>query len=159
MLLLLALALGVLAGLRSMTPPAVVAWAARLGYLDLDPTPLAFLGSALAAWLFVAAALGELVGDKLPSTPNRTAPGPLVARLLTGALAGSALAAGAGGSLAGGAVAGALGAVVGAFGGYRTRTGLVRALGTPDYLVAVMEDVIAVGGAILLVAASGGAAA
>ncbi|HJX87294.1 MAG TPA: DUF4126 family protein, partial [Gemmatimonadales bacterium] len=91
MVLLLALALGVLAGLRSMTPPAVVAWAARLGHLELDPTPLAFLGSAVAAWLFAAAALGELVGDKLPFTPNRTRRGPFVARLLTGALSGGAL--------------------------------------------------------------------
>jgi uncharacterized membrane protein len=159
MLLLLALALGVLAGLRSMTPVAVVAWAARLGRLDLDPTPVAFLGSGLAAWFFAAAALGELVADKLPFTPNRTALGPFVARLLTGALSGGALAAGAGGSLAGGAVAGAVGAVAGTFGGYRARTGLVRALGTPDWVVAVVEDVIAVGGAILLVAAAGSAVA
>src|SRR3954451_12382481 len=172
MLLLLAFALGVLAGLRSMTPLAVVAWASRLGRLDLDPTPLAFLGSGVAAWFFAAAALGELVADKLPFTPNRTALGPFAARLLTGALSGGAVAAGggragsgsggggavaagAGGSLAEGAVAGAVGAVAGTFGGYRARTGLVRALGTPDWVVAVMEDVIAVGGAILLVAAAG----
>ncbi|MFL5519260.1 MAG: DUF4126 family protein [Gemmatimonadales bacterium] len=155
MLLLLAFALGVLAGLRSMTPLAVVAWASRLGRLDLDPTPLAFLGSGVAAWFFAAAALGELVADKLPFTPNRTALGPFVARLLTGALSGGAVAAGAGGSLVEGAVAGAVGAVAGTFGGYRARTGLVRALGTPDWVVAVMEDVIAVGGAILLVAAAG----
>lgn len=159
MLLLLAFALGAAAGLRSMTPPAVVAWASRLGYLDLDPTPLAFLSSAAAAWIFAAAALGELVADKLPFTPNRTSPGPLGARILSGALSGGALAAGAGGSLAGGAVAGALGAVAGAFGGYNARTGLVRALGTPDYVVAVVEDLIAVGGAILLVAAARSAGA
>jgi uncharacterized membrane protein len=155
MLLLLAFGLGVLAGLRSMTPVAVVAWASRLGHLNLDPTPLAFLGSGFAAWFFAAAALGELVADKLPFTPNRTALGPFVGRLLTGALSGGAIAAGAGGSLAGGAVAGAVGAVAGTFGGYRARTGLVRALGTPDWVVAVMEDVVAVGGAILLVAAAG----
>ena len=152
MLLLLAFALGAAAGLRSMTPPAVVAWAGRLGYLDLDPTPLAFLSSAAAAWVFAAAALGELVADKLPFTPNRTTPGPFGARILSGALCGGALAAGAGGSLAGGAVAGA-------FGGYNARTGLVRALGTPDYVVAVVEDLIAVGGAILLVAAARSGAA
>ena len=154
MLFLLAFGLGIVSGLRSMTPPAVVAWAARLGQLDLAPTPLAWLGSGIAGWIFAAAAVGELVGDKLPSTPNRTAVGPLVARLLSGALGGGALAAGHGGSLAGGAVFGAAGAVVGAFGGYRARTGLVRALGTPDYVVALLEDVVAVGGAILLVLAA-----
>jgi uncharacterized membrane protein len=154
MLLLLAFGLGIVAGLRSMTPVAVVAWAARLGRLELGPTPLAWLGSGLAAWLFAAAAVGELVADKLPFTPDRTAPGPFVARLLTGALTGGALAAGHAGSLAGGAVAGAAGAVVGTFGGYRARTGLVRALGAPDYVVALLEDLVAVGGAILLVLAA-----
>jgi uncharacterized membrane protein len=151
MLLLLAFGLGIVAGLRSMTAPAVVAWAARLGHLDLASTPLAWLGSAVAAWLLAAAAVGELIADKLPFTPNRTALGPFVARLVTGVLAGGALVAGQGGSLAGGAVAGAAGAVVGTFGGYRARTGLVRALGTPDYVVALLEDLVAVGGAILLV--------
>jgi uncharacterized membrane protein len=159
MLLLLALGLGIVAGLRSMTAPAVVAWAARLGHLDLGSTPLAWLGSAVAAWLLAAAAVGELIADKLPFTPNRTALGPFVGRLLTGALAGGALVAGHGGSLAGGAVAGAAGAVVGTFGGYRARTGLVRALGTPDYVVALLEDLVAVGGAILLATAAKGAAA
>src|SRR3954452_2392659 len=117
MLLLLAFALGVLAGLRSMTPLAVVAWASRLGRLDLDPTPLAFLGSGVAAWFFAAAALGELVADKLLFTPNRTALGPFVARLLTGALSGGAVAAGARGAPAGRGDAGALGGAAGAFGG------------------------------------------
>jgi uncharacterized membrane protein len=154
MLLLLAFGLGIVAGLRSMTPPAVVAWAARLGYLELASTPLAWLGSRVAAWLFAAAAAGELIVDKLPFTPNRTDPGPFVGRLVSGALAGAALSSGHAGSLAGGAVAGAAGAVVGTFGGYRTRTGLVRALGIPDYVIALLEDVVAVGGAILLVLAA-----
>jgi uncharacterized membrane protein len=154
MLLLLAFGLGIVAGLRSMTAPAVAAWAARLGHLDLASTPLAWLGSAIAAWLLALAAVGELVADKLPFTPNRTAVGPFVARLVSGALSGGALAAGHAGSLAAGAVAGAAGAVAGTFGGFRARTGLVRALGTPDYVVAVMEDVCAVGGAILLVLAA-----
>lgn len=154
MLLLLAFGLGIVAGLRSMTPLAVCAWAARLGYLELAPTPLAWLGSAVAAWLFAAAAVGELVADKLPFTPNRTAVGPFLTRLLTGALAGGAVGSGSDGSLAGGAVAGAAGAVLGTFGGYRARTGLVRALGTPDYVVALLEDAAAVGGAILLVLAA-----
>ena len=154
MLILFAFALGIVAGLRSMTAPAVVAWAARLGRLDLDPTPLAFLGSAVAAWLLGAAALGELIGDKFPGTPNRTALGPFVARMLTGGVSGGALSAGAGGSLAGGVIAGVLGAVAGAFGGYRARTGLVRALQTPDWVIAAGEDLVAVGGAILLVVAA-----
>lgn len=133
-----------------MTPPAAVAWAAHFGWLALDGTPLAILGSPVARWVLLVAMLGELVADKLPFTPSRTTPGPFFARVASGALAGAALAAGAGGPLALGAVAGGVGGVAGTLAGYRVRTGLVRALGTPDYVVAIAEDVVAVGGAFLI---------
>jgi len=152
MLPLLALLLGIVSGLRSMTPPAAVAWAARLGWLDLVGTPLAFLGSTAAAYVLTGLMLAELVGDKLPTTPSRTRPGPFIWRIVTGALAGAALVAGHGGSLALGALLGGLGAVGGTLGGYRARTGLVRALGVPDYVVALAEDAVAVGGAFLILA-------
>jgi uncharacterized membrane protein len=148
----LAFLLGTIAGLRSMTAPAAVAWGARLGWLRLDGSPLAFLGSAAAAYLLTGLMLAELVGDKLPKTPSRTRPGPFLARIVTGGLAGAALTAGTGGSIAIGAVLGALGAVAGTLGGYRARTGLVRALGVPDYTVALVEDALALGGACLILA-------
>jgi uncharacterized membrane protein len=138
-----------------MTPLAVVAWAAHFGWIDLEGTPLAFLESAAARYILLAAMLGELVADKLPFVPPRTGIGPFTARIVTGALSAAALTVGLGGSLAAGAVAGALGAVVGTLGGYRARTGLVRALGVPDFPIALAEDVVAVGTA-LLVAATGG---
>ncbi len=153
MALVLAFALGFIAGLRSMTAPAAVAWAAHFGWLHLDATPLAFLDSAAARYLLLALMLAELAADKLPGTPSRTAAGPFVGRILTGGLAGAALTAGLGQSLAAGAVAGGLGAVAGTLGGYRARIGLVRALAVPDYVVAVTEDIVAVGGALFIVAA------
>ena len=155
---ILAFLIGVVAGLRSMTAPALVAWGARLGRLRLESTALAFLGSGVAAWLLTALALGELVADKLPRTPSRTRPGPFGARILTGALSGAALTVGTGGSLAPGAVLGALGAVAGTLGGYTARTRLVPALGVPDTVVALAEDAVAVGGAVLILAAAQGAA-
>jgi uncharacterized membrane protein len=153
MSLLLAFLLGALAGLRSMTPPALVAWAAHWGWLDLGATPLAWLESAVARWALLAGMLGELVADKLPFTPNWTRPGPFGARIVTGALAGAALLAGTGGSIAPGTIAGAIGAVAGTLFGFRARTGLVRSLGVPDYVVALGEDALAVGGALLLLLA------
>lgn len=150
-LAILAILIGVVAGLRSMTAPAFVAWGARLGRLQLAGTGLAWLGSAVAAWVFLALALGELVADKLPRTPSRTRPGPFAARLVSGGVSGAALVVGAGGSLVAGAVLGALGAVAGTLGGYRARTRLVPALGVPDAAVALVEDLIAVGGAVLIV--------
>jgi uncharacterized membrane protein len=147
---LLAFAIGIVAGLRSMTPLAAVGWAARLGRLRLEGTPLAVFGSGVATYLLTALMLAELVADKLPRTPSRTRPGPFVGRIVTGGLAGAALGAGTGSSLALGAVLGALGAVAGTLGGYRARTRLVPALGVPDYVVALAEDVVAVGGAFLI---------
>jgi uncharacterized membrane protein len=154
--LLLAFALGLTAGLRSMTPPAAVAWAAHFGWLALGDTPLAFLGSAAARWILSAAMLGELVADKLPFTPNRTTPGPFIARIASGGVAGAALAAGHAQPMILGAVAGALGGAAGTLAGYRARTGLVRRLGVHDYVIAVPEDVLAVGGAFLILAAAAG---
>lgn len=153
----LAFLIGVSAGLRSMTAPAFVAWGARLGWLRLDGTILSFLGSAVAAWLLTALALGELIADKLPKTPNRTSPGPFVARIVSGALSGAALSGATGGPLVAGAVLGALGAVTGTLGGYTARRRLVPALGVPDHLVAVAEDVVAVGGALVILVATRGA--
>ena len=138
-----------------MTPPAAVAWAAHVGWLALHGTPLAFFESAVARYVLLAAMLAELVADKLPFTPNRTRAGPFVGRIVSGALSGAALAAGTGQSPALGAVAGALGAGAGTLAGFRVRTGLVRLLGTPDYVVALAEDVLAVGGALLIVSLAG----
>jgi uncharacterized membrane protein len=149
MSLLLAFAIGIIAGLRSMTAPAIVAWAAHLGWLDLSRTPIAFLGSAVATYVLTALMLLELVADKLPQTPNRTALGPFLGRILAGALAGSALNGASGRSLFFGALLGGLGGIVGTFGGFQARAGLARALKVP-YVAAVAEDIVAVGGALLI---------
>src|SRR3712207_7699469 len=113
---LLALLIGVVAGLRAMTAPAAVAWATHLGWLNLEGSWLAFLGNVWARWILTALALVELVTDQLPSTPSRTVPVQFGARILTGALSGAAVGA-AGGSWVGGLLAGAVGAVVGTIGG------------------------------------------
>jgi uncharacterized membrane protein len=148
---LAAFGIGVIAGLRSLTAPAVVAWAAHLGRLDLHVSPLAFLGSAVTVDLLTLFAVGELVADKLSFTPPRTAPLGLIARVVLGGLSGAALAAAGGQSIALGAVLGVAGGVVGAFAGYQVRTRLVKALKVPDFVIAVLEDALAVGGAIFIV--------
>lgn len=149
--LIFAFLIGVFAGLRALTAPAVTAWAAHLGWLKLQ-SPLAWLGSLPAAIVFTVLALAELVSDKLPKTPSRTAPPGLIARIVTGGLCGAAI------CLAGtqqgwlvGAIVGVVGAIVGCFGGYQLRKRLVKALGTPDYVVAVIEDLVAIGGSLWVV--------
>src|SRR5262245_22810906 len=91
MTLVLSLLIAVIAGLRAMTAPAAVSWAARLGWLNLVPTPLAFLGYAYTPWIFTLLALGELVTDQLPSTPSRTVPVQFGTRILVGALCGASI--------------------------------------------------------------------
>ena len=146
----LAFLIGVVAGLRSMTPPAAVSWAARLGWLHLENTWLAFLGFAVTPYILSALAIGELINDKLPKTPSRKAPVPFAARVVSGALCGAALGAPSQ-ALIGGSLAGALGGVAGTLGGYEFRARLVRAIGGKDLPIALLEDAIAICGAVLIV--------
>jgi uncharacterized membrane protein len=146
-----ALGIGIVAGLRALTAPAVVAWAAYLGWLNLSGSPLAFMGSVWAAVIFSVLAIVEFVGDVLPTTPSRTSLVPLIARLLMGALSGACLCVAAGQSLPAGAALGGIGGVIGAFGGYQARTRLVKALKVKDMFIALAEDAVALGCAYLLV--------
>jgi uncharacterized membrane protein len=137
------------AGLRSLTAPAVVAWGAHLSWLNLQGSPLAFMGSTTSVAVFSAVAIGELIADKLPMTPNRTAPVPLLARIVTGGVCGACVCAAAGKSLLAGALLGGMGGIAGAFLGYRIRRRLD--LHIKDVAVALCEDAIAIASALFLV--------
>jgi uncharacterized membrane protein len=149
--LLLAFLIGVIGGLRTMTAPTVVAWAANRHWLNLHNSSLALMGSTIAVALFTLLALGELVVDKLPSTPSRTKLVGLIARSVFGGLSGAAVAAAGAQSIALGVVLGVAGAITGAFAGYEARKRLVRALKVPDFVIALVEDAIAIGGGLLIV--------
>jgi uncharacterized membrane protein len=151
MIYLLSLAMGIIAGLRAMTVPAAVSWAAYLGILHLEGTWLAFLGNSWLHWLFTAFAIGELITDQLPTTPSRKVPAQFGTRIVTGAFSGAAIGV-AGGSWIVGAVAGAVGAVIGTLGGAAVRGKLAASFGR-DLPAALIEDAVAVGGAFLIVAA------
>jgi uncharacterized membrane protein len=150
-LLVFAIGIGIVAGLRSLTAPAVVAWAAHIGWLNLHGSPIAFMGSTTAAIILSILAMAELIADKLPMTPKRTAPVPLVARIVTGGLCGACLCAAAGQSLGIGIVLGGIGGVIGAFAGYEIRRKLVTALNTKDIFIALLEDLVTIGLACFLV--------
>ncbi len=148
--LLFAFLIGFFAGLRALTPAAAVAWATYLAWLRPGGV-LAYMGSIVAVAIFSLAALGELVTDKLPSTPARTAPPAFAARILMGALTGACVASAGGGSALLGAVVGVVGSVAGTFGGYQFRSRLVKALGSKDLPVALLEDAIAIVGSLWVV--------
>ncbi len=148
--MLLAFLIGVVCGLRSLTGPAVVAWAAHRGWIDLGNTSLHLMGLTVVVVVFTLAAVGELIADQLPSTPSRTKPPGLIARIVLGGLCGAAASGAAAQSMTLGALLGAAGGIAGAFGGKEVRTRTVRALKVPDFVIATVEDAIAIGAGVFL---------
>jgi uncharacterized membrane protein len=149
--LLFAFALGMCAGLRSMIAPAAIAWASQFSLAELRQTNLSFLAAPATAYIFTALACAELVGDKLPFTPSRLTIGPLAGRVVMGALCGMALFSAVHQSMPIGGMAGGLGAGAGAYIGYHVRRALTMRAKLPDFLVALVEDAVAIAGAIYVV--------
>lgn len=146
-----AFGIGIVGGLRSLTAPAVVGWAARLHRLDLRDSRLAWLASTVAVYAVSALGIGELVVDKLPFVPDRTSPVPLVVRIFSGAICGAALCISANRLIVQGTVLGGLGAVNGACGGFHVRRLLAARLKISDVGIALAEDALAIGAAIFIV--------
>lgn len=142
LVLLLALLIGVVAGLRAFTAPAVLAWAAFLQWINLDGTWASWMGHWITVAILTVLAVAELVSDKMPTLPSRKTAPQFLTRLATGAFSGAVLGTAWGyrwGSLG----AGLIGAVLGTLGGYAARTRLVAANGGRDRPVALAEDVFA----------------
>ena len=146
-----ALLIGIVAGLRAMTPLAAVAWLASRGSLPVEGTWLAILGWRFTAPILTLLALGELITDKLPSTPSRKVPMQFGARLVSGGVAGAALGLSSGAWIIGLAL-GVAGAVIGTLGGAAVRARLAAAFGR-DRPAALLEDAVAIGLALIVVAA------
>jgi uncharacterized membrane protein len=149
MILLLALLIGVVAGLRAMLAPAAISWAAYLHGLNLSGSWLAFLGYTWTPWVLSFAAVAELVTDQLPSTPSRKTPPQFAARVVMGAVSGAAVGIPSG-MWVGGLVAGIIGAVAGTLGGAAARTWLAAAFGN-DRPAAIVEDAVAILGAVAII--------
>ncbi len=127
-----AIGAGLITGLRSLSGPAAVS-AALADRIDL--------AAQLAPALSLLAA-GEMLADKLPFMPARTAPPVLAGRVLLGALAGGALAGAYGRNLLlGAAIAGAA-AALSSYVGLALRRAASQRLGLPDPLVALAEDAL-----------------
>ena len=145
LVLVLAFGIGVVAGLRTFTAPAVTAWAAHLHWITVSGSHLAFMSSAWAVAIFSLGVAVESVIDQLPNTAARTTAPQLAGRIITGSLTGACV------GIAGSAAAwptlvvGAIGSLVGAFGAYHARAALVRALHAPDFAIGIPEDLVAIG--------------
>jgi uncharacterized membrane protein len=150
MILLFAFFIGVIAGLRTFMAPSMVSLAAGFGWIHLEGRPLHFMGHIITRCIFCLGALGELVIDKLPKTPSRKVPPQFIARVVTGSLSGATIGASQQ-SLTGGLIAGAIGAVAGTLGGAEFRSRVVAVIEVKDLRVALIEDLIAILGGLLIV--------
>jgi uncharacterized membrane protein len=155
--LLLAALVGVVAGLRALTAPAVVAWAAAFGWISLDGTWAEWMAHPITVTVLTVLAVMEFVTDKLSRTPSRRTPMQFATRLLTGGFAGAVLATGTildatAWEVIAGVGAAWIGAVVGTLGGAEGRKRLVAANDGHDLPVALTEDAIAVLGGFAVVA-------
>jgi uncharacterized membrane protein len=142
--------IGAVAGLRSMTAPALVSQAARTGSIELTTGPVAFLGRQKTADIMTGIAVAELVADKLPSTPDRIEPFPLAARAISGAIVGAAVYSARRKDPGPGALVGALAAIGAAFLGFALRRKLTRDVKVAGFLVGLVEDALAVGIAVVV---------
>jgi uncharacterized membrane protein len=151
LVLLLAVLIGVVAGLRALTPPAAVAWGAALGWLPVEGTWAEWMAHPITVTVLTILLVVELITDQLPKTPPRTVPPQFIARLLTGAFAGAVIGAGFHHTFSA-LGAGMIGAVLGTLGGFHARRALVAKNGGRDLPVAATEDVIAVIGGFAVAA-------
>ncbi len=137
-------ALGGCTGLRTMTPIAVLCWFAYRNVLHFAGWR-SFTASLISVTLFTVFALGEYYGDKQPTTPSRTAPGPLAARAVFGGFVAFLLAQPLVLNPWLAIAVGAVGALIGSYAGWFVRTRTVIALKCPDLPVALAEDAITIG--------------
>jgi uncharacterized membrane protein len=137
--------LGVVTGMRSQLPVALLAWRRSRGQLPHDVAgPGGLFQRRAAVPLTALAAVTELVGDKLPTTPGRLEDRPFFGRVTLGAAAGSGVAAAFGHSTLVGAALGVAGAAAGSIAGYRLRVAAVQRTNVPDTAWGLLEDALAI---------------
>ena len=84
--------LGIVAGMRSMSAPAIVSrHYSSVRSADLDASALSFIASPTHAALSNILASGERVADKFPFIPDRIDPSSLGFRALSGGLCGAVI--------------------------------------------------------------------
>jgi len=116
----------------------------------LAGSPLRFLAKPGVASLLKVLTAGELVGDKLPNTPNRIVPQQLTTRAASGALVGATWYKAQGGSAVKGALVGGLGAVAATFLTFYLRKGISEKTGIDIATIGAGEDALVLAGGVAL---------
>jgi uncharacterized membrane protein len=148
LVILLALLIGVIAGLRALTAPAVVSWGAFLGWIDVEGKWSEWMAHPITLTVLTIFLLVELVTDQLPKTPSRKTAPQFITRLIMGAFAGAVIGSAFFHTFSS-TGAGIVGAVLGTMAGAAVRQRLYDRNDSKDRPGAFLEDVVAVGGGFL----------
>jgi len=144
--------LGVLAGMRTASAPAIVSHILSHHHSKrLSKSPLRFMQNDNVAVALKIFAIGEVVGDKLPNTPNRIKPAGVTFRCLSGALAGASIYKASGNNAITGAIIGSVVAFGSTFGSYFLRKDVVNRTKVFDPMIGAMEDVLVIGAGAVIV--------
>lgn len=146
----LAMGMGVVAGMRPMAAPAIIARAVKQRRFHLGNSPFATIISGNASRRISELAISELIADKLPFTSSRLNAGPLATRIASGMVCGAALCGAVKKPIANGAVLGGLAAIAGTLAGSHIRKRLGRDM--PDFAAGLLEDAFAIAGGVLITA-------
>ncbi|MES2394267.1 MAG: DUF4126 domain-containing protein [Acidobacteriota bacterium] len=130
--------IGVVAGMRTMTPIAVLSWFVWLNRFQ-EPRWGAWVGLLPVVILLTVAALAEYVVDILPQTPSRKETPLVITRFVFGVLAGVLAWRGIGEPVVGGVLMALVGVPIGIYGGYRMRMALARKFGR-DWPAGLLES-------------------
>ena len=144
-----AAAMGAVAGMRTLSGPAMLLRAAKSG-LQIADREIGVLSHPAAAKTATALAAAEFIADKLPFLPKRTGKAPLTGRAVSGALSGAAVCSARKRSIFVGALLGAAAAIGTAYGVYHLRKKIVERFHWPDPIVALAEDALVAGCGMLV---------
>ena len=140
-----AFGLGVIAGIRAMSAPALLSHKLVRTVPIKQPTkPIDYLAQPPVEIALKVLAGAEIVGDKVPHGPKRTSPPQFIARISSGAACGAFVSEAEGKSAPLGLVIGGVGAVASTLLFYNLRTWLDHDLGIPDVVGALIEDALVI---------------
>jgi uncharacterized membrane protein len=140
-----AIAIGIIAGIRSMSAPAIASTYLAAGKNSAD-SRFGILASPAATTLLKLLAAGEIIADKLPIVPARVSAAPLIARVASGAISAAVACAASRKRVALGAALGGIAALVGVVGFYVLRRTIASKTNLPDPMLGVAEDARVIGG-------------
>lgn len=138
-----AASLGAVAGLRAFAAPALLNYFVTHG--ENSQLNSNYLSSPKISAAINLLAAGELIGDKMPFTPNRTELPGLIARIVSGAFVGGSICAARRKDFWAGATIGAVSAVAAAYAGQHIRQKIADESGIPSAFLGAVEDATAIG--------------